>query len=315
MRNTLKLISLVLLFCTAFAVYVSARLDNIQYLMAIQVDNGVINAARFGAKGDGLADDTSALTQAFDAARKHSGVLIIPKGVYLVGGQLGVGSGMIIKSDGAVLVHTKPSGVLLSASSADDWSLEGPLTLAGTRKAKGAQGTEVGMLISGCNRFIVEKLTVRDFSGKGLLLDGGHPSRAARGDSGKFAFVSLINNGLGLELAADTKYSAEYNLFTLISFSGNDVAARIVAGNNVISTSNLVDNTGGVQLAAGLNHGHGIISSSNINHNVDFNIRANGVTNGFTFDGDHAYGGPVILEQSNGIEFPGSVVESQIVKH
>ena len=111
------------------------------------------------------------------------------------------------------------------------------------------------------------------------------------------------------------KYSAEYNLFTLMSFSGNDTAIKAIAGNNVITTSNIVDNAEGVLLGKGLNDGHGIISAVNINHNHGFNVKADHVTNGYTFNGCHIYGdvaGSVSVFDSKDITFTGCVIEPLI---
>ena len=268
-KSTIRRIGIIIAVAALYAapqVVFWKQLKQVRYQAAVTLDGDVINVKRYGAVGDGKTDDSSAFARAFDDAKQHGTPIIIPKGTYVVSGELPIGSNVIIRSDGATLKHAKAGGRILTAISADDWSIQGPLTLIGSRTGKGQRGDEIGVYISGCNRFIVDKMTVRDFTGKGIELDGGHPSRAARGDRGKFAFVSFINNGVGMEIDADAKYSAEYNLFTLLSFSGNDVATHIVAGNNVISTSNIVDNMGGVELAAGLNHGHGIIGNSNINH-------------------------------------------------
>ena len=317
-KSTIRRIGIIIAVAALYAapqVVFWKQLKQVRYQAAVTLDGDVINVKRYGAVGDGKTDDSSAFARAFDDAKQHGTPIIIPKGTYVVSGELPIGSNVIIRSDGATLKHAKAGGRILTAISADDWSIQGPLTLIGSRTGKGQRGDEIGVYISGCNRFIVDKMTVRDFTGKGIELDGGHPSRAARGDRGKFAFVSFINNGVGMEIDADAKYSAEYNLFTLLSFSGNDVATHIVAGNNVISTSNIVDNMGGVELAAGLNHGHGIIGNSNINHNVDFNIDAKDITNGYTFSGDHVYGdGQIRLSNSKDIDFTGTTIRSPMVK-
>jgi hypothetical protein len=56
-----------------------------------EIDPGLFNVISFGAKGDGIADDTDAIQKAIDAAGNYSngnvskgGVVILPTGVYLV---------------------------------------------------------------------------------------------------------------------------------------------------------------------------------------------------------------------------------------
>ena len=47
------------------------------------MDSVGINVREFGAKGDGVADDTDALQKAIDAAAETRGTVFVPDGVYL----------------------------------------------------------------------------------------------------------------------------------------------------------------------------------------------------------------------------------------
>lgn len=283
-----------------------------RYEAAIVKGEGILNVLDYGAVCDGVTDDSDAFNAAFEDAAARRVSIMIPGRTCIINSRLMIHDNLVIRSEGATLKHGRGSGEILAAISADDWVINGPLTLAGTRTNVSREGDETGLLISGANRFMVDKLTVRDFKGTGIRLTGGKPSRAARGDRGKFAFITFINNHVGLSLEAEKKYAAEYNLFTLMSFSGNDVAAHIVAGNNIISTSNIVDNTNGILLSGGTNHGHGIMSAVNVNHSRGYNLKADNITNGYTFDGCHIYGdmpGSVLLGQSTGVDFTGCIVD------
>lgn len=273
----------------------------------------------YGAKADGVTDDAAAFELALADATRHGAALEIPKGIYLVNRQLEIESGMVIRSEGATIRHTDSRINVFSAVSADGWVLQGPLTLVGTRTAANQSDSETGLLISGGSHFIVDKLTVTKFRGSGIRIQTGKPARRAapgRGNHGQFAFVSFIDNSTGLQI--DDGTGAEYNLFTLLSFSGNDQASNLAAGNTVITTSNIVDNDRGVQLSNGSNHGHGIFSAVNINHNKSVNIDAEKQLNGYTFNACHVYGdspaqGVVRLTNSNGIHFSGGTIGATIV--
>lgn len=293
------------------ASYIWLYIKHERFMAAVAAGRGSLNVLDYGAACDGVTDDSSAFNSAMEDAASMAVSLVIPGRTCLINSQLVIRSGTVMRAEGAVLKHGRGSGRLLAAISADDWVINGPLTLVGNRSDHLHEGDETGLFVSGANRYMVDKLTVRNFAGTGIEITGGKPSRAGQGDAGKFAFISLINNHIGLSLLPEKKYSAEYNLFTLVSFSGNDVAARIVSGNNIISAANIVGNTNGLLLESGLNHGHGIMNAVNINHNSGYDIKADGVTQGYTFTGCHAYGanGHIVLENSKDIDFSGCVLD------
>lgn len=74
------------------------------------VPSGSINALDYGAKGDGVANDTSALQSAMNAAAGKT--LIIPAGTYKISGTLNPVSNSIIQGAGATLtvMNTTASG-------------------------------------------------------------------------------------------------------------------------------------------------------------------------------------------------------------
>src|SRR5690606_32876808 len=68
-------------------------------------------------------------------------------------------------------------------------------------------------------------------------------------------------------------------------------------------------------LQSGSNHGHGGFHGVNINHNTQWNLKAENVTNGYTFSGCHFYAdsgttGKIILSNSSGISFDGGIVDA-----
>lgn len=91
----MKHILLVLFFMTA-----AARAEMVPAAPA-DLGSSVINAASFGAKGDGVADDTKALQAAIDATAEKHGVLTLKPGVYLTG-SLFLKSGMTLRLDDGV---------------------------------------------------------------------------------------------------------------------------------------------------------------------------------------------------------------------
>ncbi|MBX9787842.1 MAG: glycoside hydrolase family 55 protein [Pirellulales bacterium] len=287
-----------------------------RFVALLRSNSGDVNVLDYGARGDGVTDDGPAFAAAFADATRQNATVVIPKRTYVVNRTLKMTTGLVLRAEGATITHRVDNLPILSAMDVDDWTLQGPLTLAGTRTAADEPGQEAGLFISNCNRFIVDKLTVKDFKGYGIHIVQGAGQPKRRGDQGQFAFVSFVNNGVGLHLGEAG--TAEYNLFTLLSFNGNDTAAEIIGGNNVVTAANVVDNRIGIHLLPGFNSGHGIIAASNINHNKLFNVQAESVDQGYTLSGCHIYGDPptggiIRLVDSQGIHFTGGTINAGIV--
>jgi len=83
------LVVLVLSACTG------ATADDISALVG---QRGIYSVASFGAKGDGVTDDTAAFQKALDAASKDGGgIAFVPTGDYLIKGHLNVPTGVTLE--------------------------------------------------------------------------------------------------------------------------------------------------------------------------------------------------------------------------
>ena len=49
-----------------------------------EITGDVVTPQMFGAKGDGITDDTTAIQSAFNAVRTNGGAVYFPKGIYIV---------------------------------------------------------------------------------------------------------------------------------------------------------------------------------------------------------------------------------------
>jgi hypothetical protein len=315
----MKISCVILLSCAILGLaglaYVYVQREH--YIAATGGGSGTINVLDYGAKGDGVTDDSAAFAKAFADAQTYGNDIVIPKKTYLVNATLSIADGMLIRANKAVIRHTRADRPVFLAQSVDDWVLEGPLTLIGTRRSPQDTGSEEGITIIGANRFIVDKVTMRDFSGAGMSVSGGKTSRGeGRGDRGKFSMLAFNNNRLGLRIASDKRYVTEYHLFTLLSFTANDTAVEIGSGNNIISTSNIVDNANGIDIVPATNGAHGIINAANINHNRGYSLRAANIPEGYSIVGSHIYGDPgagaIDIAGSRDFHFTGGVIDAPL---
>jgi hypothetical protein len=105
------------------------------------------------------------------------------------------------------------------------------------------------------------------------------------------------NNNIGLERAVQ----GEYVSATGCDFWQNHYGEYIRGGNAVTVGGSSVDNLTGVFLALGSNDSHGIHTGMLINHNIDYNVDATAITNGYVFDGCALYEGDIRLTGSTGV--------------
>ena len=81
----------------------------------------VFQVQDYGAAGDGVADDTTAIQTAIDAAEKTGGVVYLPAGRYKVGGSLRVKPGVAVKGVSEAPLAIEPlTGTILLATGGRD---------------------------------------------------------------------------------------------------------------------------------------------------------------------------------------------------
>ena len=99
----------------------------------------IVNVLSYGAKGDGLTDDTAAVQNALDSAHKAGCVVFFPAGVYMV-------SGVTVNSSVSIIGEGQDSSVLRLISGSVGASVvksEGFDTLTGTNNNGGVSGVTI----------------------------------------------------------------------------------------------------------------------------------------------------------------------------
>ena len=74
----------------------------------LSIANGFVNVKWFGAVGDGTTDDTDAILAAIDAVATTGGVVLIPRGQYVVNETLALTNGVTLRGQGREGANTAP---------------------------------------------------------------------------------------------------------------------------------------------------------------------------------------------------------------
>lgn len=273
-------------------------------------DSGGVDVKVAGAVGDGATDDYAAIAAAITAAGVN-GTLRFPYGTYKLSQAISILDGQTWIMEGCTLKNTTETLHVIRANDKDDWSILGRCILQGTLTTA-ATAAECGLYITDGSGYRVEGVIAKKFKGKGIFVDGS-TAPSYRSNRGQFVDCACNESTIGLQLDP----LAEYLTFANFNCGGNIHGVKVYGGNNTFVGGSIVDNTTGVYLGNGTNHGHGIFIGVSINHNGSANLEAVSVINGYTFSGCHFYGngtstGPIWLNGCKGFTIQGGIIDCWI---
>lgn len=248
--------------------------------------------------GDGVTDDSGT----FLAAIASGDRLIDARGVNsFIGATLNFASNQVWGLDGMNFQIAGAAFIGLRIAQKDRVALLGSFSVTGDGSTA---GTSIGIDIVDSTRVLVDMPVVTNVRGWGIYVDPGS-STTARGRHASIRSPIIESCYYGYSDVAGT--GAEYCTLenpriTLCTAIGMQLAA----GNTLVVGGHIVDNIAvGLMLVNGGNHGHGIITGVNINHNGTYNIQAVQVTLGFTFANCHTYQGDVWFDRCKGMQWDG----------
>lgn len=256
----------------------------------------------YGAKGDGIADDSKALKECF-ATNKT----VKLSGNYLISSTIDIISDQQIYSENATIKYTG-NDVLLRSHNCYDWQISGKLRIAGTGM-KG--GKAVALFIEGGRNIDISGITVKSFQGTAMVFKQGNDFE--RGNCVRFTNSVLVKCWTGVYIHA----ASEYHSISNVNVIGCQSAAEIRGGNVTWTGGNIGDNLKGLFIGGsyGTNNSHGIFQGVNINHNTEYNLKCDSVELGQTFSGCHIYGErdrSIIINESRAVSFTGGIVDGRV---
>jgi hypothetical protein len=208
--------------------------------------DAALNVKRFGATGDGVADDTAAIQAAIAANPDDRGVVYLPAGTYGISGPLTIQSGVTLIGDGdetTTIVQAATSGATITGTdiirlNIRDLSLVGPNSGTGVGLALDLDAQPATAYIN------LSRVTVRDFGSHGVDVENPIVSTfnrvAAQGNGGDGIYLhgqvagaagtSVVmnacygngNTGVGIHL-----YNMVYSSLVGCAADGNSVGHHI----------------------------------------------------------------------------------------
>jgi hypothetical protein len=257
----------------------------------------------FGAVGDGVADDKTAIQNAVNSGETVffgnkryfiSGSVTLPAGCTIIGASTGEVTNIFISANEPAFIINGNNITIQSLSILGSNPISNPnqhgISLIGSAS-----------LTSSFERILISNCAFYDLGGAGFYSrTNGSTSFSSAQISNSYAYQCRIGFWF------DDR--AEYNNLSNIKAHKNGTGIILKGGNNLITGLISTYNDVNVKLEGSLNDGHTSISGGEINHANTYNVFSDGLTLGYTFNSCAFYAGDILIKDSKGVRFLNSEI-------
>lgn len=267
-------------------------------------DSVIVNVKDYGATGDGVTDDTTAVQAAITA--KYG--VYFPSGTYIVSNLI-LRDGSRLFGDGyssILQMKAGATGDMIYAGSAGKRIFVDNLNLYGGDDTDHASvetvGDRNGLRFNPSTRSMISNVWAHGFSKAGIALVTVY-NTINIGVNVCMNNIQTYYNYYGLNIET---VGCEYNVFNNIISMFNRYGVVVPSGNLSFGNCIIEVNHYGIYLNGvdSPNNGHGSMVGSLINHNT-YPIYTDTITIGFNFQGCCIFGGVIHLKDSQGINISG----------
>lgn len=275
----------------ASAVALPGESRTVSTLSAFLFNNRVFNVLDYGAPTNGSTDATAAFTLTDARAALFGGIMFIPPCIngYKVSGF--VQTCKTVMGSGQLGKLTTTLNATIYSFGADDIGSQDVCV-----QGNSTGGAQNGFGISNRSKFRLINPTCFNCGGAGIYAT---QTLGTQFWGGRIVGAECYGNLIGIQ--CDVR--AEYVQVIGGKFCENTTGIWDTGGNCTYIGCDVNHNTDGFRIETGVNDSHGCAIGCKVNHNTQYEIRVNGIANGFVFSGCHIFEHDLWLKNCFGVQF------------
>jgi len=283
--------------------------NNTLYPTVQAVDKKIpfVTLEEFGAVGDGAANDYTAIQNAVNSGKN----ILVGSKTYLSNSTITINNPITIIGAGSLSVFKTTSNQAVFDIKSNLVTLKYFKILGNGRSTGTNYATtrplQNGIKVDGAYYNATVDHIIFDSLGNSGIYGNNNFNGVSANVTGSVNVNSCLffNNLFGVNY--DTLF--EYNLTSDSVFKDNQTAIRVAGGNNPISGGHIMNNRTGVYLTNGSNNSHSTMSDVTINHNIDYGIRAENLSFGYTISNCVLFFNPIDIQGSNAVSIDGGLMK------
>jgi hypothetical protein len=254
---------------------------------------------KYGAVRDGVTDSRIAI----QAAVNSDSTVYFSAGTYYISDSINIPSGTTLVGNGGIIKITanKPA----FAIHGDSISIIG-LIFKGDRTGTAyatSKPLQHGISVVGAADYSVEHLNVNISGCSFFSLQGGGVYIAYNGALSSAGQQVTDCHADSCNVGFYCGVRGEYNVFTNCTAYNCGYGIKFAGGNNIFTGGILSKNRTGAYADTGYNDGHSSVSSTLMNHNLEYGVYVNKIDNGYAFENCAIYHNLILMDSAIGVRF------------